>query len=63
VVRLQGANFAHLNQVAERLGKRLRDVRGIVDVDHFPRMGEVVTVDIDREKAGLSGVTVRDVVD
>ncbi len=62
VVRLDGKDFEKLQQTAELLGKRLRNTAGIVDIEHFPRMGPVATVEVDREKAILSGVTTVDIV-
>ncbi|HEY7424613.1 MAG TPA: efflux RND transporter permease subunit [Gemmataceae bacterium] len=49
-------------RLAELLCKRLRNTAGIVDVDLFPRMGKLAIVEIDREKAGLSGLTTRGII-
>ncbi|MGH7173779.1 MAG: efflux RND transporter permease subunit [Gemmataceae bacterium] len=61
VVRLQGKNFVNLQRVAELLCKRLRKTTGIVDVDRFPKMRKMATIEVDREKAAAAGVTMLDV--
>jgi Cu/Ag efflux pump CusA len=60
-VRLSGKDFETLHKTAEKLRQRLVKSSGLIDVEVLPRLGEVASIEINREKAELAGMTVREV--
>jgi multidrug efflux pump subunit AcrB len=62
VALLQGQDLEKLQKTAEQLRARLAKTPGIVDIDHFPKMRQETDIEINREKMGLAGLQMADLV-